>query len=85
MKYLIAFAAFVITLYSTPALAQQKGRQQKKQTNKTAYVMICNSSSAYAYYASANCKGIKRCRHGISKVSVSDAVNNGYRACKICY
>ena len=49
-----------------------------------ATVLICNSSSAYAYHSS-RCRGLNRCKAGISSVSVSEAKGSGYKACKICY
>ncbi len=48
-------------------------------------VYICNSGSAYAYHSSNGCHGLGRCRHTISRVTLSEAKNEGYRACKICY
>lgn len=49
-----------------------------------ATVLICNSSSAYAYH-SYECSGINRCKSTISKVSISEATRKEYRPCKICY
>jgi uncharacterized protein YgiM (DUF1202 family) len=48
------------------------------------YVLICNSSSAYAYH-SYYCRGLNRCKSGVSKVTESEAQSRGYRPCKICY
>lgn len=85
MRYLLLLV-FLLTAGMPAAIhAQQKQKQTKRQARKEASVYICNSKSAYAYHADAYCRGLNRCRHGISKVSASDAVNNGYRACKICY
>jgi len=50
----------------------------------TATVLICESKSAYAYHA-YECSGLRRCRHTISKVSLADAKNAGYKPCKICH
>ena len=47
-------------------------------------VYICNSSSAYAYHVTTDCRNLKRCTHTIIKVSLTDAVNKYRRsACKI--
>lgn len=54
----------------------------KKQSEKT--VIICLSESSYAYHTKV-CGGLSRCKAGTSKVTVSEAKDRGYRACKICY
>ncbi len=59
-----------------------KTKATTKQNEST--VFVCNSKSSYAYH-SHQCRGLKRCKSGISKVSKSQAQNSGYRACKICY
>ena len=51
---------------------------------KEAYVLICNSTAAYAYH-SYTCHGLARCTHGVSKVTESEAKAAGYVPCKICY
>ncbi len=51
---------------------------------KTTQVLICNSSSSYAYH-SYKCSGLSRCTHGISKISLAEAQEMGRKACKICY
>lgn len=40
-------------------------------------VYICVSKTASKYHYSENCKGLKRCTHTISKVSLSDAKSRG--------
>lgn len=47
-------------------------------------VLICQSKGAVAYH-SHECGGLKRCSHTISKVSKSEAIRMGLRACKKCY
>ena len=47
-------------------------------------VLICKSKDAVAYH-SHECGGLKRCSHTISKVSKSEAIKMGLRACKKCY
>jgi uncharacterized protein YgiM (DUF1202 family) len=57
--------------------------QNTKAVNETS-VLICNSNSAYAYHK-YQCRGLSRCRHTVSKVSVGEAKRLGYVPCKICY
>ncbi len=47
-------------------------------------VYICMSRSSYAYHSS-NCRGLNRCKSGVSTVTVSEAQESGYQDCKICY
>ncbi|MFK5854505.1 MAG: SH3 domain-containing protein [Bacteroidota bacterium] len=49
-----------------------------------AKVLICNSKSSYAYH-NHYCRGLNRCKSDVGSVTVSTAVNRGYRACKNCY
>ncbi|TSD66352.1 hypothetical protein FFF34_002825 [Inquilinus sp. KBS0705] len=58
--------------------------QAQRAKPKVEYVLICNSSSAYAYH-SYECRGLSRCTHEISKVTKKQAIKLGYRACRICY
>ncbi|PIF62666.1 hypothetical protein CLV00_2318 [Flavobacterium sp. 11] len=44
-------------------------------------VYICVSKTASKYHYSQNCKGLNRCKHTSSKVSLSDAKNRGYSLC----
>ncbi len=64
--------------------SSNKSTSTTKSKKVESYVLICNSSSAYAYH-SYYCRGLNRCKSGTSKVSVSEAQNMGYRPCKICY
>ncbi|WP_460945733.1 hypothetical protein [Spirosoma daeguense] len=56
----------------------------KRPTPRVAYVSVCESRSAYAYH-SGMCRGLARCTHGVSQVSVAQARTSGYVPCKICY
>lgn len=56
----------------------------KRPAARVAYVAICESRSAYAYH-SGMCRGLARCTHGVSQVSVAQARSAGYVPCKICY
>lgn len=73
----MALVGYQVNLLPAPAEVVQT---QPKETT----VLVCNSSSAYAYHAYM-CSGLKRCTHSISKVDRADAINAGRRACKICY
>jgi hypothetical protein len=44
-------------------------------------VYICVSKTASKYHLSESCKGLSRCTHTISKVSLSDANKRGYTLC----
>jgi hypothetical protein len=44
-------------------------------------VYICVSKTASKYHFSQNCKGLSRCTHTISKVTVKDAKSKGYSLC----
>lgn len=48
------------------------------------YVLICNSSSSYAYHR-YECRGLARCTHGVSKVTKTEAIRMGRKACGNCY
>jgi hypothetical protein len=56
----------------------------KRPAPRTVYVSICESRSAYAYHRS-RCRGLARCTHGLSQMTVAQAQNVGYVPCKICY
>ena len=56
----------------------------KRPAPRVAYVAICESRSAYAYHNSM-CRGLARCTHGVSRVSVAQARDAGYVPCRICY
>jgi len=64
-------------------LAKGKAPQQVQPANQPT-VLICVSSSAYAYH-SHTCSGLSRCTHTIQRVTILEAQGRGYRACKICY
>lgn len=56
----------------------------KRPASRAVYVAICESRSAYAYHT-RTCRGLARCSHGVSQVTVTQAQNAGYKPCKICY
>lgn len=51
------------------------------QSNEANAVFICVSKSASKYHFSENCKGLSRCTHKISKVSLAEAKSAGYTLC----
>ncbi|HEY4206250.1 MAG TPA: hypothetical protein VGM31_05550 [Puia sp.] len=76
---LVAFSGFAVS--TPPHLQKTHVLVHKKET----YVYICNSSGAYAYHSSKNCRGLNRCTHEILKVTLSDAIKIYKRKpCKIC-
>ncbi len=44
-------------------------------------VYICVSKTASKYHYKEDCKGLKKCSHTISKVSLKEAQNAGYTIC----
>lgn len=47
-------------------------------------VLLCTSKNSTVYHA-YTCHGLKRCKSGIVRLSISEAVEYGRRACRICY
>ena len=70
---------YVTSIY----LSTTKPSVQQKQ-NIESQVLICNSSNSYAYHK-YQCRGLSRCKAGISKINLSSAKSKGYSACKNCY
>lgn len=68
---------------ATNYLSSVKPNVQQKQTNETK-VLVCNSENAHAYHK-YECRGLSRCKAGISKITLSAAKSGGYSACKNCY
>jgi hypothetical protein len=63
----------------------QHGSFYKHSENKEVAVYICLSPNAYAYHKNSGCRSLKRCKHKIVKVKLTDAVKKHFRPCKICY
>lgn len=59
-------------------------QSSETKSRNTVNVLICNSSSAYAYH-SYECRGLSRCRSDISRVTKNEAQSMGRTPCKICY
>lgn len=83
MKHLLLILAFfTMNASATPKhIHHANNLHEKAQT----YVYICNSSSAYAYHSDINCRGLARCTHGVSKVTLEEAQRMGRKPCHICY
>lgn len=64
MKILVA--SFLILLFNT------------RQTSSDVY--ICVSKTASKYHYSKSCRGLSACTHTISKVTLNDAKNKGYKS-----
>jgi len=73
------------SLHAQTEAAKKTVTHKVHKIHATPSVYICNSSSAYAYHSSTGCYGLGRCRHTVSKVTLIEAKEMGYRACKICY
>lgn len=54
------------------------------ESPKENHVLICNSSTAYAYH-SHRCSGLSNCTHSISEILKSEASSLGRSPCKTCY
>jgi hypothetical protein len=50
-------------------------------SNENDGVYICVSKTASKYHLSGNCKGLSRCTHTVSKVTLKEAKNRGYSLC----
>lgn len=49
-------------------------------------VYICNGPKAEVlYHSKSNCRGLNKCSGDVKKVTLSNAIEMGRRACKICY
>ena len=85
MKKVFAFLLISTVLVSGSAFSVPSAHAAAiQQQAKTEKVIVCNSKSAYAYH-SHECSGLSRCTHGTSTITKSEAVERGYRPCKICY
>lgn len=62
----------------------EPAKQVHVQPKRVDSVLICESSTAYAYHKSY-CSGLSRCKANVAKVPKTEAEDMGRRACKICY
>jgi len=85
MKKLFTLLVFFSLIVVTTAFSPRLERIPHPDVQKVTYVYICNSSTAYVYHSSKDCRGLNRCTHEIVRVTLGDAVNKyNRRACKIC-
>ena len=85
IKRILPFV-FLLCLFAGISQEPVQTKPVKEKATKEATVYICDSESSYAYHSSSNCRGIKRCKHGILKVTKTDATDKyGRQACEICY
>ena len=82
-KYLTFLSLFVGAIFFFGFIPENNSQTQIENKQDTK-VLICNSSSAYAYH-SYYCSGLKRCKSNVLEVSVSYAKSKNRSACKICY
>lgn len=81
---LLATSASMATAQTVRGRTGHRKHVAKSPAPRAVYVAICQSRSAYAYH-SGMCRGLARCTHGVSRVTVAQARNSGYVPCKICY
>lgn len=63
---------------------KQERKPDHAQPKHIDSVLICESSTAYAYHKSY-CSGLSRCKATVAKIPKSQAEDMGRRACKMCY
>jgi hypothetical protein len=84
MKRLVIILLCTVFLLGCGGGSGKPPKDEVKTTTKDEVVMICGSKNAYAYH-SHECKGLSRSKSEIKKMSVSEAKNQGYKACGFCY
>lgn len=47
-------------------------------------VYVCENGRTEVYHG-YQCRGLSRCTHSVSTITVSQAQNRGLRPCKFCY
>lgn len=62
----------------------EKSNDNSSRTVEVDSVLICNSSSSYAFHK-FKCSGLSRCKSEIIKISTIEAKNKSRRACGICW
>lgn len=48
-------------------------------------VYICTGPYSTKYHDNSNCRGLGNCSEDIDNISLSDAEDDGYVSCEICY
>ena len=83
MVLAVALLSFQLSLIEGQ-LSFLKAGSSTIELKKESAVLICISSSAYAFHWHV-CSGLKRCTHEVKEMSRAIAVDKGYVPCKICY
>ncbi len=85
MRKLLILLLFVpVFLIGQKDTKNTKTSHVKTEKKQETYVLICNSSKAYAYH-SYTCRGLNNCKAGTSKITLSEAKAKGYKPCRNCY
>lgn len=84
MKKLIPLLLLFVLTSSVNAISKDSYNTIHQAPKRVEYVYICNSSKAYAYHSTESCRGLERCTHGVSRVTLQEAINEGRVPCKIC-
>ncbi len=75
-----------LVLFFTISTAQPfKTEKYSLQSPSASYVYICVSRTSHAYHRNRYCRGLGRCKHSIKRIPESEAIQRGYRRCRICY
>lgn len=65
-------------------LESKSSTENESSKSKSKKVYICTGSGAYAYHFDSECRGLKNCKDEIIYVTISEAIEQDKRACKIC-
>jgi hypothetical protein len=75
-QIILILTVFVATSYGFHPAAVNKSHSD--------IVLICQSKDAKVYH-SHECSGLAHCTHQVVKISKSEAIKMGRRACRNCY
>jgi hypothetical protein len=68
------------------AFAAQSYYAQLEAAQEENNVYLCDSNTAKAYYNNQNCRELRRCTHGVMKVTKKEAEGDyGRVPCQVCY
>lgn len=81
----ISLIHFSFVGIQTNTRIENRNVSHTERLKKERIVYICNGPDSYAYHAHPSCGGLNNCSTQIYKVSQSEAVNKGRRACRRCY
>ena len=77
--------AFWAIVSFTAVESNHQGAAPHNNAATSSSVVICGGKYATKYHNSSRCRGLRNCKGGLYKVSISDAKKKGFTACKICY